>query len=345
MQLVKVRQDLRNKYKTLKSDIAKSQTHLEKSYHPITKPLKQLIETLEKSEPITPKFESSTPRSSTIKTKKYDRVSKNLTPKRKLENVTPKTLYQPTMSETVYETDDDTLPGTSGSPTQHYIDESIRQFAEITRDENTVFKEYLSQFHELPRIYIKESIQDTEGHFDHRYGVTHDIELDKFSIGDSAINFDGPDLKINGIRYKGTPGLYELLFKKNPLGYTKKDEEEYMDIMKRTNALYTRYDPKLPLMRATKDTKAKYERVIQPTMGRSRSGSAPTIQTRSKTGRGYITLMKMTKNPFEYKYFDDYNEIIDRLRLLIASEAAGNNAHNNEIVSIIEELKEARIIK
>lgn len=341
MQLVKVRKDLKNKYKTLKSDIAKSQTHLEKSYHPITKPLKQLIETIEKSEPITPKFESSTPRSSTMKIKKNHPV----TPKRNLENIIPKTLYQPTMTETVYETGDDTLPGTSESPTQHYIDESIHQFAEITRDENEVFKEYLSQFHELPRMYIKENIQDTEGQFDHRYGVTHDIELDKFSIGGSVINFDGPDLIINGIRYKGTPGLYELLFKKNPLGYAKKDEEEYMDIMKRTNALYTRHDPKLPLMRATKDTKAKYERVILPTMGRSRSGSAPTIQTRSKTGRGNITLMKMSKHPLEYKYFDDYNEIVDRLRLLIASEAAGNNAHNNEIVSIIEELKEAHIIK
>lgn len=350
-QLVKARQDLKKKYKTLKSDIVKSQTNLEKSYHPITKPLKQLIETIQKSEPITPKFEISTPkllnRSSLMRERKYKQAPQNEPSELDSRNITPRTLYQPTMTETVYEAsgNDATLPDMSGSPTQQYIDESIRQFADLTRDENVVFKEYLSQYDELPRVFIKESIQDTEGNFDHRFGIRHDFELDKFSIGDSEITFDGPDMIIKKIRYKGTPGLYELLLKKNPLGYTKKDEEEYRDIMKRTNALYTRHDPKLPLMRSTKDTKTKYERVIQPIKGRSRSGSAPTIQTRSKVGKGNLTLMKINKYPLEYKYFDDYNEIVDRLKLLLASEAAGNNAHNNEIVSILEELKEAGIIK
>ena len=46
----------------------------------------------------------------------------------------------------------------------------------------------------------------------------------------------------------------------------------------------------------------------------------------------------------EYVYWDDPNELVDRLRLLLASQAAGNPSHNNEIISIIEELWEAGII-
>jgi hypothetical protein len=36
---------------------------------------------------------------------------------------------------------------------------------------------------------------------------------------------------------------------------------------------------------------------------------------------------------------------VERLRLLIASQQAGNNSVNNEIISIIEELREAAIIE
>ena len=45
-----------------------------------------------------------------------------------------------------------------------------------------------------------------------------------------------------------------------------------------------------------------------------------------------------------YIYWDDPNELVDRLRLLMASQAAGNPSHNNEIMSIIEELHETIII-
>lgn len=45
-----------------------------------------------------------------------------------------------------------------------------------------------------------------------------------------------------------------------------------------------------------------------------------------------------------YEYYDDPNELCDRLRLLIASKGAGNTNHDQEVNSIIEELKERGII-
>lgn len=47
---------------------------------------------------------------------------------------------------------------------------------------------------------------------------------------------------------------------------------------------------------------------------------------------------------FNYIYWDDPNELVDRLRLIVASQAAGHTGHTNEIISIIEELREANII-
>jgi len=43
-------------------------------------------------------------------------------------------------------------------------------------------------------------------------------------------------------------------------------------------------------------------------------------------------------------HWDDPNELMDHLRLLDASHRAGNNAHDNEILSIIEEFREAGLI-
>jgi hypothetical protein len=46
----------------------------------------------------------------------------------------------------------------------------------------------------------------------------------------------------------------------------------------------------------------------------------------------------------EYIYWNDPNELSDRLRLPVASKNAGNISHDDEISAIIEEFKEARII-
>jgi len=43
-------------------------------------------------------------------------------------------------------------------------------------------------------------------------------------------------------------------------------------------------------------------------------------------------------------YYDDPNELVTRLNLLIASQSAGNTGVNNEIISILEELRERNLI-
>ena len=72
----------------------------------------------------------------------------------------------------------------------------------------------------------------------------------------------------------------------------------------------------------------------------------PSNNLLSKRGTGLMkfVLAKRQDIPLDYKYWDDPNELVDRLRLLVAERSAGHNNHDNEIQVIIEELREERII-
>jgi hypothetical protein len=88
------------------------------------------------------------------------------------------------------------------------------------------------------------------------------------------------------------------------------------------------------------DKSDKYNKYIKPYVKKYKQ---------TKVGGRLITSL----NPLETKqyypntdliYWDDLNELVERLRLLIASQNAGNTNHVNEINSIIEELTEAGVI-
>lgn len=60
-----------------------------------------------------------------------------------------------------------------------------------------------------------------------------------------------------------------------------------------------------------------------------------------KTGSGlYKDVLPQT----QLVYYDDPNELVTRLNLLTSSQSAGNTGVNNEIISILEELRERNII-
>ena len=65
-----------------------------------------------------------------------------------------------------------------------------------------------------------------------------------------------------------------------------------------------------------------------------------TSQT-NKSGSGlYKDVLPQT----QLVYYDDPNELVTRLNLLTSSQSAGNTGVNNEIISILEELRERNII-
>lgn len=199
------------------------------------------------------------------------------------------------------------------------------------------FQDYLEQYEPLPRKYIKNMITDVDKEFDHKYGIIFNEQNEKFFIGDSELKIVDSDIIVQGKRYKGTKGLYELLFKKYPLNFTVQDEKNYVDIIFKTNA-HRRYYKSTEQVQGS--ILPKYKKIIGPAV-------------RLVSGRGFSSkqainnkelLMQYSSKPIEYVYWDNPNELVDRLRLLIASQSAGNNNHANEINSIIEELREISII-
>lgn len=197
-----------------------------------------------------------------------------------------------------------------------------------------VYNEYLNDFDELPRKYIDEMHHDAESKFDHRTGVRHDTFSEKFYIGSKEVQFIGPDIKIDNEIFKGTPGIYELIFKKKPVHFTTEDKEIYKKILEKTNAYRRNFDENDRILGTSS---MKYKNIIGPLF------STLTKYKKPKKG-GQVLFKEVNTNKVDYVYWEDPNELVERLKLLVASQTAGHSGHQNEIVSIIEELREAKII-
>lgn len=161
-------------------------------------------------------------------------------------------------------------------------------------------------------------------------------ENGKLKMGSSDVKLNENFVIVGNQKYKRTLGLDELVMKKAPdLTCVKQDDvHNYKQILLDTNAHRRDYDPSKPI----KSNKGlKYLRVIKPLF---------QVKEQSKVqGKGIgLPLLKKWKSNIDYVYWDDPNELVERLKLLIASRAAGNSGLNNEIISVIEELRENGIL-
>ena len=139
-------------------------------------------------------------------------------------------------------------------------------------------------------------------------------------LGKKELKFVENTILIDGTVYPTTSGLNQLLFLKNPLIFTDTDLEVYKSILSQTSAHLSTHGNKI------KKGGTKYSTII--------SKLFPS---------GGELSMKLQKN--NLVYWDNPNELVDRLRLLLASKAAGNTGVSNEIISIFNELHEAGLIK
>lgn len=140
-----------------------------------------------------------------------------------------------------------------------------------------------------------------------------------------------------------TDGLSELLLRKNPTHYTARDLNTYKKMLVHTNAHKSEYK----VRGAVKNdpSSAKYNKIIKelfPPQSESKKKSGSCLK-KPQIQMDFKVVNKAES--FNYTYWDDPNELVDRLRLLLSSQSAGHTNHNNEIISIIEELHEAKIIK
>jgi len=137
-------------------------------------------------------------------------------------------------------------------------------------------------------------------------------------LGQEEVKFKSNSIIIKDASYELTPGLADLLFSRYPMQYTDNDLNTYKEILIQTSAHLTLDGTKI------KKGGTKYTKIISKLFS---SGTGVQLQTHNLV------------------YWNDPNELVDRLRLLLASQSAGNTGVSNEILSIFEELYEAGITK
>ncbi|KAL4113385.1 hypothetical protein QTP88_012935 [Uroleucon formosanum] len=125
-------------------------------------------------------------------------------------------------------------------------------------------------------------------------------------LGKKEINLVDNTLTIEDISYPLTQGLGNLIFSKNPKLYNKNDLDAYKSILIQTSAHLTADEKKI------KQGGNKYHDIIQNLF---------------RPGGGLS--MKLQKHSLVY--WNDPNELVDRLRLLLASKAAVNVYGKNDL--------------
>lgn len=345
-ELIKTTDAIRKKFKTLKQGRIQEELELEKAYKPIITPLNKLVK-LEDDKAAKQK-QHTVITNSPIKPATYLATTPSLSPplpynppsthfKQKLPsfvNMIPITKYSPS-------------PATSPKIDSH---ESLAETAHSIPPQ--VVDEYLEQYDMLPRQYLEKMILDTTDVFDRKYGVHHNAETEKWKIGDTDIDIIGPDIKIGDKLFQGTPGLYELIFMKEPKTFNSKDQQTYKEILEITHAHRKNYNP---LNQISGNRGYKYNQIIRPLVLKdSAFEKEGAVQYRRRVhsvesprrDRSGMGMAKVVNNrPVEYVYWNTPTELVARLRLLYSSKMAGHTGHDNEIASIIEELREEGIIE
>lgn len=181
--------------------------------------------------------------------------------------------------------------------------------------------EYLSQFGPLTKKYLDGCLRDKGNHYDDKYGIRADDRTKTWVMGRKEVQFDKQDnIHIEDKMFTGTTrGLYELLFKRLPDEklYSQKDLSKYKEMLIWTDAHLL-----------TTKRGSKYKKIIEPLF-------------KKEGGK----LLPVTNNKIDYVHWNDPNELVSRLALLLASREAGNHGLETEIAAIEEELREEGYIQ
>ena len=185
---------------------------------------------------------------------------------------------------------------------------------------------------------------------DKTFGIKPDEEDEnKLKIGSKEIEIIGNNIKIEDKIYTGTPGLWELIVRKElpKAEYTEEDYLNYGRILKQTNTIYHNSNPMSNKPNSSKGD--KWKKLIKPiwdeikkegTGGKGGKGKGKGDPKPGTSGTGLNEVGQGLKI-----LPSDPNALIDRFDLLFSSQKAGHTGVRNEIVSILDELKRQGVLK
>lgn len=308
---IKVLSDsIRKKHLALKEGIIARNQYLEDTFKPIVDPLNKINDTIKQT----------SLSSQGEKIENYKQQAKELgtsdtrSSERDTESVTKS-------SDITEEEDDDEEIKTD-------IEEEGESDTNVASDSPTnisILSREIGEKGPLSRKYILKMLHGArQSSKYHVYGAR--LAKDGIRIGDSQLTVDDNDnIKIKGQTFKGTSGLFELIFESTPKKYSKSDLNKFKTICMLTNSHRKAYSPSTPIHRNKSE---KYKNVIAKLFSKYRG--------LKRTGKGMS--MKSVYNT-NIIYYNDVNKLVDRMRLIYESIQAGHNGLDNEMVALTEELK------
>lgn len=234
----------------------------------------------------------------------------------------------------------------------------------IKTDEDEV--SYLDEPHESEDSSSR-SIDHSWGQYIHALAQSENADVDSgphfrshsstgertLYIGHSKMTIhENGNFTVGKVTYEPQMGLLELLFRKRPNLeiVEERDWNNYKRILQHTNAHKEGYHINGAVIA---NNAWKYNNVFAalfpPSHTADRALRVNTLNQRKATPIHQKKKKKSGKGlrfvtPPDYKYWRDPNKLVRRLRLLLASQKAGNNSHEGEIIEIENELRDAGII-
>ena len=153
---------------------------------------------------------------------------------------------------------------------------------------------------------------------------------DHHYIGDKHIIIKDNDIFVSGERFRGTPGLWELITSNEPQNYNDEDYGNYEDLMIMTDVLHRNNSPSNPYPKRSKSDKWKY--ILSEIWFKKKSR---IIFPKKKEGYEGERVVAIPSDP---------NALLERLDLLLSSQEAGHTGVGNELVSICDELKRQGVL-
>lgn len=310
-QIKLISDSIRVKNQALKLGLSEKDRFLQSTFNPIVQPLKDISEKLSKYDKVTDK----------------PVVYNKLNEATKVDENDDETAAHNDEEESLDSTRYDMNDSTSDSNSIEDV-ENIPPMESVSN--LSVLGDDLADKGKLTRKYLLKFMKDNPGsnrNF-HVYGAR--LDKDGIMMGDSTLNIDDDDnIKVGARTYKGSRGLFELLFKARPDYYTKSDLANFQIMCKDTNSHRKNY---LKTNSIYRNNSFKYMKVIK--------GLFPP-KFNSKKGKG---MEFKNANATNIIYYNDLNELIDRARLIYSAIQNGHTGLENEWLSILEVLKKQNII-
>ena len=196
-------------------------------------------------------------------------------------------------------------------------------------------------------------IQSNLGRTTTRAGIYS--EDDNLKIGYRPVKIENDDIIINDERFKGTPGLWELITSNNipeKEKYKAEDLANYITIMNITKATYDKNNKRIG------GKNNKMNNLIKPLVIALEEGGGDKLIKEINKHFGFEEETDEEYEEYEEEYTlpstsgtglkilsSDPNALIDRFDLLFSSKKAGHTGVRNEIVSILDELKRQGVLK